>query len=66
MNMEQALEVIREQLERGNKARQLLVHVAAMRGAQRDYFTDRSREKLARAKQLEKSVDEGLEELRRK
>ena len=66
MNMDEAIGVIREQLERGNRARQLLVHVAAMRGAQRDYFTDRSREKLARAKQLEQRVDEGLEELRRK
>lgn len=63
--LEQAMEIVRDHLERGNKARRLLVIVADMRAAQRDYFDDRSKDNLIRAKQLEKRVDEGLAELRR-
>lgn len=65
MNIEQALSVVLDNLERGNKARRLLVDVEAMRIAQRDYFTDRTREHLLQAKQLEQRVDHGLAELRR-
>ena len=64
--VDQALEVLRDNLERGAKARQLLAVVLQMRAAQREYFEDRRREKLIAAKQLEAKVDAGLEELRRK
>ncbi|MHB8953543.1 MAG: hypothetical protein ACYC4U_11285 [Pirellulaceae bacterium] len=66
MTIEEALEVLRDNIDRGNKARRLLAAVDAMRVAQREYFNDRRREKLAKAKELEQKVDEGLEELRRK
>lgn len=66
MNQDEALKTITSALVRGNKARALLVHVAAMRVAQREYFEKRGREALAKAKDLEAQVDAGLEELRRK
>lgn len=61
-----ALALINDELDRGTKARRLLCKVAVMRAAQREYFKDRSREKLAIAKEAEAVVDAGLEELRRK
>lgn len=64
--LDEALAIVKDNLERGNKARRLLVTVAEMRVAQNEYFSDRRREKLTRAKELEAKVDAGLEELRRK
>lgn len=62
----EALQLLQDELERGNKARQLLAVVLAMRAAQSEYFADRRKEKLIKAKELEAQVDAGLEELRRK
>lgn len=64
--LDQAVAVLKDHLERGNKARRLLADVDAMRQAQREYFSDRKQEKLIQAKELEAKVDAGLEELRRK
>ena len=60
------MDLIRDNLTRGNAARRLLVDVAAMREAQRSYFKLKTSEKLHQAKELEKKVDAALEELRRK
>jgi hypothetical protein len=60
------LQLIQDDLGRGNKARLLLVDVAAMRALQREYFKSRNRDVLIQSKSAEKKVDEGLEELRRK
>lgn len=64
--IDEAMAIVKENLDRGGKARRLLVDVAAMRQAQREYFMDRRKELLAKAKELEAKVDAGLEELRRK
>jgi hypothetical protein len=64
--IDEAMEVVQENLDRGQKARRLLALVDEMRVAQREYFDDRRREKLTKAKQLEAMVDKGLQELRRK
>ncbi len=61
-----ALQLIQDDLERGNKARLLLVYVAEMRAFQREYFKSRSRDVLIQSKAAEKRVDDALEELRRK
>jgi hypothetical protein len=64
--LDDAWAVIHDHMNRGAKARRLLCDVARMRAAQRDYFQDRSKAKLAVAKEAEAAVDAGLEELRRK
>lgn len=64
--LDEALKVLHENLDRGAKARRLLADVDAMRQAQREYFQDRRKETLIKAKELEAKVDAGLEELRRK
>lgn len=66
MSLPEDLKTLLEELERGNKARRLLAVVAEMRVAQREYFDDRRKERLIKAKELEARVDAGLEELRRK
>lgn len=65
MTLDEALKTVQDHLERGNKARRLLVDVEAMRNAQRQYFKDRTQTNLVHSKQLEKRVDDGLAELRR-
>ena len=64
MTPEQRIAVARitEDLERGNRARQLLGVVDQMRKAQRDYFADKKMADLKKSKELEKQVDAGLEE----
>jgi len=66
VSLPEDLKTLLEELERGNKARRLLAVVAEMRVAQREYFDDRRKERLIKAKELEARVDAGLEELRRK